>query len=149
MKKINLNVLAAVGLASVLSAPASAQLPLPGLDALPGLGSLPLLGGLPGLGAIPGLGALPIPAGLPGLDGLPGLGGGAGGDMLSGSIPLVSALLNGAALEAGPGLLNSYAGGALLEGGFPGSLLGPEGQAAGLVVVQAILGGLTAGIPLP
>lgn len=101
---------------------------------------------------IPILGAL-IPAdvaggGLPGLDALSGLGGaGAGVDLLPG-IPVVSALLNGAALEGGLPVLQTILSPEFLTDPTPVLLLlSPEAIEGGSIVVMAILGGVTSGLP--
>jgi hypothetical protein len=127
------------GLLAVLSAPVSAQ-------QLPLLSSLPLLSGLPlSLDALPVLGSLPLPLGglsdVSGLNGLPGV------TVLTGSIPVVGAVFNGALLETGGPFVLSLLQGAAFEGGFPGNLLSVEGLSESAVLVQALLGGVTTALP--
>jgi len=98
---------------------------------------------------IPILGAL-IPldsagGGLPGLDMLGGLGGGSAGlDLLPG-IPVVSAVLNGAALEGFVPVLGTILSPEFLTDPTPVlALLSPEAMDGATILVTAILGGVTA-----
>lgn len=134
MKRIKTKIGMTCGLLAALSAPVSAQ------SELPLLSSLPLLSGLP-----LSLEALPLPLG--GLSDVSGLNGLSGVTVLSGSIPVVGAVFNGALLDGGGPLVMSLLQGAALEGGFPGNLLSAEGLSGSAVLVQALLGGVTTTLP--